>query len=691
MPQDDFAGLTWADLEDWAGTAVVGRGQSYARGASVADLSLSPDGGLIAWVRGTSRYATSVWMIDGELHAVCTCPFTGPCKHAVAVVLVYLEARKKKRTIPNADPDDPRITIVKDAADLTGVGGEKGDIGGEGEDWEEAGANEEDKEIGRFDEEEDDDDDEDEENIATDAFDRLIEKASKAELGRLLKGIAVRHPEIARASLVDKPPSRASADKLVKAVRRTIVAATSEPAWHDYRSRRAEVPDFESVRDGFGRLLEAGRADDVVELGEMLLKRGQNQVGEYDDEGELALEISGIMDVVFRALAEGSLPDADKMIKAFGFVFGDEYDLCSGVEAFWRHPFPRSAWSEFADRLAARPEVAEVPGPAEKLPFERSCPRDVVSDMMILALEKAGRADEIIPLCIREAPLTGSYKRLVTRLRAGGRAAEAEEWCRKGIADTAESMPGIAGGLRKEFLELRRDGGDAKTAAAVLAEEFFREPDVGTYRRIRKILADEDAWPAVRLGLLAYLEKGTPARPGGEDGGGGVSAAGWPLPVTGLAMGKPRGVRADDRAYVRLEIALEEKNIEDAIRIYDQLSKSYGGGGGWREGRGGGLIGWASPFWSDIDDRFADAIAGTHPDRAIAIWKRQAESLIAMTKPKAYESASHYLRKVKKRLTTLNRRTEWEAWERTLRMANFRKRRFIEVLDRLSSRPIIES
>jgi len=39
----------------------------------------------------------------------------------------------------------------------------------------------------------------------------------------------------------------------------------------------------------------------------------------------------------------------------------------------------------------------------------------------------------------------------------------------------------------------------------------------------------------------------------------------------------------------------------------------------------------------------------------------------------------------------LNRRTEWEAWERTLRMANFRKRRFLEVLDRLSSRPIIES
>lgn len=55
-----FARLTWNDLEKWAGSRIVSRGRSYQRSGRVQDLSLAPDGALLAWVQGSRRYATQV-------------------------------------------------------------------------------------------------------------------------------------------------------------------------------------------------------------------------------------------------------------------------------------------------------------------------------------------------------------------------------------------------------------------------------------------------------------------------------------------------------------------------------------------------------------------------------------------------------------------------------------------------------
>ena len=101
--------LTWEDLNDWAGERIVGRGKSYK--SYVENLCLSPDGALVATVYGTQKYATRAGMdANNELFSECTCPYSwGPCKHAVAVILVYLDACKHKKNIPVAAPDDERL------------------------------------------------------------------------------------------------------------------------------------------------------------------------------------------------------------------------------------------------------------------------------------------------------------------------------------------------------------------------------------------------------------------------------------------------------------------------------------------------------------------------------------------------------------------------------------------------------
>ena len=80
---DPFADLSWADLNRWAGSKIVGRGRGYQNDGAVEDLARTPGGGLIAWVDGTRRYAVHVERDSrGELLSACTCPYEATCKHA---------------------------------------------------------------------------------------------------------------------------------------------------------------------------------------------------------------------------------------------------------------------------------------------------------------------------------------------------------------------------------------------------------------------------------------------------------------------------------------------------------------------------------------------------------------------------------------------------------------------------------
>ncbi|MBI4023708.1 MAG: SWIM zinc finger family protein [Verrucomicrobia bacterium] len=79
--QRSFAEITWEDLEDWAGSRVVGRGRGYK--SCVSDLRSTTDGALLAWVQGTDQYATQIGFdAQGQLFSHCTCPYGVACKHA---------------------------------------------------------------------------------------------------------------------------------------------------------------------------------------------------------------------------------------------------------------------------------------------------------------------------------------------------------------------------------------------------------------------------------------------------------------------------------------------------------------------------------------------------------------------------------------------------------------------------------
>jgi uncharacterized Zn finger protein len=114
---DRFKALTWEGVRDWAGSRTLSRGQSYQRAGRVDDLAVSPAGSLIATVRGSKAYTTLVEFQEGGLASRCSCPYGQSCKHAVAVVLEYLEKAKKGIDVPIIDAKNKRLGRTAESDD----------------------------------------------------------------------------------------------------------------------------------------------------------------------------------------------------------------------------------------------------------------------------------------------------------------------------------------------------------------------------------------------------------------------------------------------------------------------------------------------------------------------------------------------------------------------------------------------
>ena len=648
---DPLKGLTWDDLQEWAGAAIVTRGERYQRSGQVYDLARTSRGGLVAWVQGTRRYATTIESEGKALIAACTCPYGDICKHAVAVVLDYLEQVKQNRAIPTVTEQDYRLRLLEDSADA-----EERD---EEEDGDEA-----DEDTGRAFLRQS-------RKAAAGALPEFLEQQTKPQLLTLLKDVAQRYPDVRQLLQDWHNLSVGAVPKLVKAVRAEIAALSEEPGWSNHWNDRGSIPDYSRVRDRLEALLAQGHADAVVDLGGELLEAGTRQVEMSHDEGETGEEIASCLDIVFRALPHSSRSPAEQMRWAVEADLSDDYELCRGAKVFWDRTHPATAWNVLAEHLA--PRLGQDRPTKSQDNFSDTFRRDRLSNWLIMSLDRAARREEIIPLCRQEAEKTGSYLRLVEQFKKVRRWEEAEQWIRKGIAATEKRWPGIAGQLRTAFIEMRERAQDWICVAALCADDFFAEPCLQTFQKLQQAAKRAEVLPAVRAAALHYLETGAVPQPTARM----VkkeTIPPWPLPESGLKPVIERPPIHPPMIDTLIDIAMAEKRPDEVLRWYDQRKpRSRGWDSGWF-----------------VEDRIAEAVAGSYPDRAVAIWKQLAEKQIALTKPKAYEEAAGYLRKVHRVLKQLGKEQDWQGYLAALRRANERKRRLVKILDTLAGRRIIE-
>ena len=641
MEKDPYADLTWEDLEDWAGTTIVSRGRTYQRNSSVSDLGITPEGALIAYVLGSTRYVTQVAIQDGDLTSECTCPYWTTCKHAVAVVLEYLTCLKNDVEVPQIPQTDPRLDMLQKIETTAGE-----------EYW--------DPELGMSVDTEEEPMVEQQQN--TGSLSAYLKKQTKAQLVELLHELTKAFPDV-REFLEDRRKVRSgNASVLLKAIRKEIADIREEPDWDEYE-REYQPMSFNRLKTYLQALLLAGHADEAIPLGKELINAVIFALETYDMDGDIFDEASACMEIVVRALPASSLSSSEQLIWAVDMDLADEYEFCYDVlENIWNNAKKKSDWHALADELQKRLSAIR---PNNDL-------RRRVTEWLIPALERTGREDEIIPLREREAEITGEYTQLIDLLIDEKHYEDAETWCQKAIANTNPNHPGTISNLEDRLRTIREKTGDHLSATAFYANDFFAQPSLHTFQELCKAAQKAKVGPAVEAWARYFLETGHLPRTKGRKRKGEPNDK-WPLPATEFQ--KDIDASEGPMIHLLIELAIAEKKPTEVLKWYDMKPSTTN-------------YTWGYMYRPSLE--VAQAIKEKYPDRAIAIWKEQAESAISRVQVSGYQEAGTYLREVRDTLKRLNREQEWETYLIELRDENKRRPRCLEVLDGLAGKRIID-
>ena len=630
---DLFRALKWSDIEEWAGSKTISKGKDYQLTGRVKVLKRTPEGGLLAMVRGRRDYFTEVSLENGELSSICTCPVGLDCKHGVATVLEYIDTLKQGKEVPVLSEGDPLLIRARSKHE------------------------------------------------ETETFESLKTKSSRPPLREWLEELNKEElinilVEFSGKSLVLGSYLRDRQDLETENIAGITGSVYSEldMLWeeaqeYDPWSYESTPPNFSNVQIRMKILIDKGHYDELVNIGKEIMNRYEDIV-EYDQEGEIAMEISGCMSIVFEALSGSTRPAHERMFDAFELELKDDYEII-GEHAFWEEEFSPEEWKSFAEILKTRLHEIEE----GHFPDYSEWDRDFVVGQLAGALQNADLFEEAVLLCEREAKETGRYVRLVEMLLESGQKEKAEEWIYRGIRKTQEEKPGIADQLRRNLLEIKEKDGDLLFAAALQAEEFFRTPELSSYLNMRKAAEKAGVWQKIKDKAHGYLEKGkmpTPQTKNRTD----TSILPGILPVTGLI--DPDSFREIKPPVLSLliKIAIEEKAPEEVIRWYGELKKGEEAAKGYA-------------YYID-ENKIANAVHEKYPDIALEIWKKLAEELISKTNVNAYGEAAVHLRKVKETMEARGQKREWEIYLRGIREGNKRKRRLIEILGTLGKDRIIE-
>jgi uncharacterized Zn finger protein len=216
------------------------------------------------------------------------------------------------------------------------------------------------------------------------------------------------------------------------------------------------------------------------------------------------------------------------------------------------------------------------------------------------------------------------------------------------------------------------------------AEDFFAQPSSHSLGELREAAEKAGCRAAVESAAMRFLETGE--RPGAaakvkSKSKKAEGEGAWPLPALPQFLTQRADARWQQKPRphyeVLLSLALEAKDPEQILRWFDRLRAEQKAGWGYPSEQRGGTV--------------ADAVAETHPERAIELYRQIAEGYVAQTKPSAYESALPYFRKLRALLVRTGRAAEWDRYEAELREKHRRKTSFMAVLDRVVTKRIIDT
>ncbi|MCX6699157.1 MAG: hypothetical protein NTV68_04390, partial [Methanomicrobiales archaeon] len=593
------------------------------------------------------------------------------CKHAVAVVLEYLECLKNNVPVRTLADNDPRLLVL--ARFMPGNGMDlplantshpktQSELSGNGVTGDDLSA---------------------EEKLHA-YFDGL----TKADLVKILDDICQETPEIGQDILTRIVLVSAAPEALLKSLVTDIAMLAREPGMEVYGEWRSAATDYHSMNDRMEVLLTSGFADDVLKCGRDLFQSANAEIEWMDENGEdieygeggeeidgseeIVEEVSECIKTVFTALERSTLPVHERMMYVADLGFNDIYGLCPEDHAFWNGPFTEDDWSRFADLLIIRLAADED---ADDLDSEENFmvyPREDVNGKLLFAFESANRSEDAVRFCIGAAAKPGYSPSLVRYLIRLKRWEEARQWIGREIRQE-HGHSGNEEELRTLLIELWEQEDDWLHIAGMRAEMFLCNPSIYSYPKLKLASERAGAWREVSEGISDFLTRHKTPVSCVSQSGEGERVLGI-LPRSGVIRLKPER-RTPAPAYeLLIAIAIEENDPDEVLVWYDLYMTEKP----------------ACPLPPVFVGEIAGTIAEKFPERAVALLKQIAEVYLKEARPKSYELAIRQIRTIRDTLKRQDQLPEWELYLGELKKDHKRKKLFIDMLAVLDERPIVQ-
>jgi uncharacterized Zn finger protein len=132
------------------------------------------------------------------------------------------------------------------------------------------------------------------------------------------------------------------------------------------------------------------------------------------------------------------------------------------------------------------------------------------------------------------------------------------------------------------------------------------------------------------------------------------------------------------RRDVLLDMAIAAQRPDEVLRWFDTMRS---------EPQRPGSYSSATAY----TDRVAAAVSAAYPERAIEIYMAALNAQLPHAQPSAYEAAAGYLRKLRPLYEARDRASEWTALLTSIRNTYGNRPRFMELLDSVEGRSIVQS
>jgi len=665
--RDYWERLSWSDIADHFDDRTSERGRGYANNGHVESIWATDDGmNILAIVRGTENYRTFIMLSEQQsqftLRSNCSCPVGSDCKHGVAAIAKYLDLlannQSPARCVKNDDetwevfsPNGTKSSFTIDKNEWSDE--EEGDLSFPHNSVRSTKAIKASKD-----------------RLEKDLQKKLQTKSAKelADLViQLFNEYDVIREHFEREAFAESVAATSDIAKLVeKAIK--LIDKEFDNVSFDYDDRH-HVKSSLNLDPVLVVVEQFARFDDPLSAIDGIARHLIEKATHYVEHAYV--EDTYEIDYVFAKMADVLLQSKADPVKSI--LWSHEISRVSGygfveyaVRKIHEHHWPTEVWSGVADEMTGILNT----DPDE---YRNSWWISKITE----ALDKAKRQKEATDLLRKEASQVNGFGTLADRLIAFGLLDEAKKIALERRQVEATIQKEHRGYYHdpwpdrlKKIAELREDW---PTLASIQATEFFTQPWSSKLKvfliTVKKI---EGIEPAVRKSVQEFLQSGeyptaiiksfNNERPTPSD------RKRWPIPFFSFQ----RETKSLGPLFAVLcEWAIDECRPDDVVKWFDEYQN-------------------AKTFQQcEVNqEKVADAIVESYPDKAFRIYRDLAEHEMEVTRQ--YATAVKILRKARNALELAGHSNAWPHFMEEIRTTHRRKTNLMKELDNLETPSIVQ-